>query len=374
MKYIFIILCSVFSICQSQTRNMEYTYDFLDDETKPIYEFWKDYVSLMSEGNPNAKSKWKSNDKDYLVTLSGYTPTLYQMNTYNKLLYIRKIDDDKFELASMFYWIQDDENLNIISVVKYIIQKEDSKLFLKNYLNYSTQNWVKQKIGFIEYYYPENYNFNLKKAKSANKTIGNLNKLFDLNNETIKYYIPEDCDNQSLIIGLDYLPTKGLMKQCGYFDTKNNIVLATSFSGEDYKHELIHLINKKYPNAYYLLLTGLSVYHSSNNANLGKSSKEVLKIFNNFLKENEVELSFTSNFPKINNEIGTEYVIGNILIDTILEKGDLYLLKYTLENITNKEQLTSFIKDQLHIVDEDSFIRMKAIEMQSDNYKFRILL
>lgn len=371
MKFLYIfLLFSNFTF--SQTTSIQYTYDYLDGKTKPIYSFWKKYVELRANNNLSYKNMWENGNEDLLISLSGYSPNFFEMYTNNKLLYIKPIIDNKYEIASMFYWIQDEVNVNLISIVKYIVVYKNGEYKLENFLENSTQNWNKKNVGLINYFYPKDYKFSIKEAKKANKFIYRLNQLFDLNNEKIDYYIAENCDKQTEIIGLDYIATKGLMKECGYFDKNKNILLSTYYAGEFYKHELIHLINKKYINSHYLFLTGLSVYNNSPKASLGKSTKEVFKEFSKFIYEKpDLKLSFTQDFPKINN-IGTEYIISAILVDEVLERGGLELLKEAMNTINSDDQLNDFVENVLNIKDQNEFIRKTSLKFEKDNFKFKI--
>lgn len=372
LSFLFLIF-SIF--CKSQTSSIEYTYNFLDQKTIPVYKFWKQYVEYRATNNELYKSMWKEDEQDLIISASGFNPNLYEMFTKNKLLYIKELPDNKFEVSSMFYWIQDEDNVNLIAIVKYLISKSDDKYYFENYLDYSTKDWKNKSVGFIQYYYPKEYRFNLNKAKKANKIIRNLNKLFDLKETKISYYIAEDCDKQLDKLGITNLATTGLMDQCGYFDKENNILLSTFYAGENYRHEIIHLINKKFPKAHYLLLTGLSVYHNDENANLGRSMKNLMKDFSEYADQNkDYKFAFTGTFPKINNKSGTEYLIGFMLIDKILEVGGKDLLIEALNNIKNNGDLETFIIEKLKVTNEDQLIRNLGKNVSRGHFKFKIEL
>lgn len=165
------------------------------------------------------------------------------------------------------------------------------------------------------------------------------------------------------------------MEECGYFDKENNIVLSTFYAGENYRHEIIHLINKKFPHAHYLLLTGLSVYHNDEKANLGRSIMDLMKDFNEYANQNKgYKFSFTGNFPKINNKSGTEYLIGFMLIDKILEVGGKDLLIESLNKVKNKSDLELFIREKLKVNNEDELIRDLGKKASKIDFKFKIEL
>lgn len=366
----------VFSIfCKSQTSSVEYTYSFLDQKTIPVYNFWKQYVEYRATKNDLYKKMWKEDDQDLIISASGFNPNFFEMYTKNKLLYIKELSDNKFEVSSMFYWIQEEENVNLIAIVKYLITKTGDKYYFENYLDYSTKDWENKSVGLIQYYYPKDYKFNLGNARKANQIIDNLNKLFDLKETKITYYIAENCDKQLEKLGVTNVATTGLMEQCGYFDKENNIVLSTFYAGENYRHEIIHLINKKFPNAHYLLLTGLSVYHNDKNANLGRSMMDLMKDFNEYANQNKgYKFSFTGNFPKINNKSGTEYLIGFMLIDKILEVGGKDLLIESLNKVKNQSDLELFIREKLKVTNEDQLIRDLGKKASKIDFKFKIEL
>ncbi|HEY4539202.1 MAG TPA: hypothetical protein VIG94_04230 [Faecalibacter sp.] len=108
---------------------------------------------------------WKEDDQDLIISASGFNPNFFEMYTKNKLLYIKELSDNKFEVSSMFYWIQEEENVNLIAIVKYLITKTGDKYYFENYLDYSTKDWENKSVGLIQYYYPKDYKFNLANAR-----------------------------------------------------------------------------------------------------------------------------------------------------------------------------------------------------------------
>ena len=59
---------------------------------------------------------------------------------------------------------------------------------------------------------------------------------------------------------MNIFSVKESSEECGYFETK--IFFATEKAGANHYHEITHYINKYFPNANELLLTGISAYIS----------------------------------------------------------------------------------------------------------------
>lgn len=130
-----------------------------------------------------------------------------------------------------------------------------------------------------------------------------------------------------------------------FFDSFNNIVYTTEDAGEFHRHELIHLLNSVYPNAHPILLSGLSVYTNSSNSHLGEP------LLYHFKKlEKRIKLNSTLNLADWDNihhedlESEPYYIIGALLVDCIVEKGGVNLLKESLAYGSRNEDVYHFLK------------------------------
>lgn len=375
-------------ICISQIKVSPYSYpQFLTKERGQIYELWNTYLEKKSANDTTAANLWyptevnEFSNFDILESSSGFTPSLYQLPITNTLLYLKKLNSSTYKITSLFYWLGEQDKLNIFLISNVLAKIDKGNLYLSNYLLYETRTWVNKKVGKINYHYYPEYDFNQKEAEKANETVENINALFSLDNGEIDYYIASDCDEKNKIIGIDYKVTTGVTEECAFFDKKNNIIYTTQHGGENHKHELIHLINKKFPKAHFLLLSGLSVYSNNRNVHIGHSLEECMKILNDNLKSNtNLITNFYDKFPTLkdlNDEIiQADYFYGAVLVDLILEKGGMKLLIDALKTVENDDELKKFINKNLDIDESniDSIIRKKVSELADENFRPKIIL
>jgi hypothetical protein len=223
-----------------------------------------------------------------LITQSEFNPSLYDFNVSAKILYIKKLDGNKYKIHTLFYWISENGELNIMTEADYVAIKENNDFKLSNFLFNATENWKTKIIGAITYHYYPEYIFNEKNALAANKRIANLSKIFDLNPKKLNYYIFENCNQLEEYTGFSYLTTKYLMESCGFYDSANDYLYTTSYEGENYSHEITHIINEKYPDSHYIITTGLAIYSGDNRVHLGHSFYEIFNKFNNYLEKNQM--------------------------------------------------------------------------------------
>ncbi|SFI40217.1 hypothetical protein [Halpernia frigidisoli] len=372
----FLISNIIYSQVSFENSPYEKTYT---TEQNTIAQNWEDYVNSFRENSDGNCIYWKTSDLNktgcnLLQTQGFYNPSLFKLPFKNQILSILKNEDECFELSSIFYMINEKSELNPFAIVKVYVEKIGDNYYFKDNLNRNTKNWESKKVGLINYYFPKTYNFRSKNAEEASKFLNNLNKTFDLDKtNSINYFIAEKCAEVFKISGFDFAPNINTEK-CAFYDIKNDIVYTSKFYGEFHKHELIHLINKKYPQAHYLLNTGLSIYNGGENVHKDYNFKTLLQKFNNYYIQNSnvtLDLFNLNNFEK---DIQIDYLIGAIIDDAILEKGGLTLLKETLTNVKTDEDLYSFIKNNLLNKNESvsDWLKRRAKLMTLKDFKFKI--
>ncbi|WP_141675472.1 hypothetical protein [Formosa haliotis] len=198
-------------------------------------------------------------------------------------------------------------------------------------------------------------------VKNANKFVDNLNRLFDLAEEQIIYYINENCDNIFYSQGYEFVMSMGREpNRCGFFDSINNIVYTIEESGAFHKHELIHLINKKFPKANPILLSGLSIYTDSPNCLLGKPFIYHVGKVQEIIENNpNIDLSNWWDVKRVDSITEPLYVTGAILCDIILEFGGIEFFKDALQSGYEDQDLLNFFDTKMGLTKKDLNIEMK---------------
>ena len=363
-------LCFLLLFCSIHLQAQEYSVNFNVNTDNPdimkIVSVWQSYLKS------NSSDYW---DKDEVKALRNFNvldmsgiinPSLMNWGLSNRILSINRISEDKFLIKSLF----ETDRREIFAITNVIAKKHGDSFSLSNYIFEYTKNWKNTETSNISYYYSAEYNFNNENATQAEAFYSKLCKAFDIKPEQLTYYISKNCDNIYDIIGYDYIFLKGAMAECGYFESNNNFIFATEYAGENHYHEITHVINKYYPNANELLLTGISAYISKEKAHLGKPLIYHTKRVNAYLKKHkELDLSQPSTFYKLDEFTNPQYVIGAVLCDAILEKGGRKKLIDAFRNTKTDEDLIQYFKFNILKKNEDlnTLIRKKIEKYSIEN-------
>lgn len=339
------------------------------------FNLWRNYLlsnpHVINDSpywNKDEKLQWKS--YDFLRSEGYWNPSLYGLELNNIVLSIEEYGDIQI-LNSMFYGFY--ESRFIPYAITKVLVKNNK---LANYTPFYTSSWARKSTKYIDYIYYPKYIFSDEESLEANLYVEKICSLFDINlNHKITYFIAENCDELTKLKGFDYSIGMGRSpNKCAYFDSYNNIVYTYSLAGENHKHELTHLINTKYRDANYLLLSGLSVYNDSENSHLGKSFFYHLVKLSRFIN-NHPEVNFnTLNFDISLENSESTYFIGAMIVHLILKKGGIKLLKKALENLKSNKDLIEFIKTEYKIKDIDSLIKEEIKLSVNNKEKFEFLI
>lgn len=336
-KVLFVVislLLSNFACAQQHTVNFNVDVNNNKD-IKEITNVWHNYL------RSNSKEYWKQEEVKALENFNIQNmpgilnPPLLNWKLNNRILSVVNISNNKYILKSAFF----NNDLEIFALTNVVVEKINAEFKLSNYIYHYTQDWnVKQK-GNIKYIYNLSFKITRSELKSAESFYKNLCEVFNLNVEQVTYFIAEDCDDIYTMLGYDFFVSKGMGMECGYFESQNNFVFATNKGGANHYHELTHFINKFYPKANDLLLTGISAYISKDKAHFGKSLEYHTKRIDSYLKKHpEIDLSSPFDF----------YFMDEETCDLIIErKGKNGLLETFKNNSTNEELLDHLNKDIL---------------------------
>lgn len=367
---LFFILTNNFQIT-AQEISTNIGLDTLSIDRNKIVKLWSNYLkSNPDEINNNPywceKDKIKYKSYDLLKSEGFLSPSLYYFQLSNKILSISETEND-YLIKSAFF---NSETFDIYAITNVVATKINDKFYLTNYQPKLIKDWKTKSVGNITYHYFPEYQFNETKAEEANNYLIKICSVFELKLQKIDYFICRDCEDIFRIKGFDYVLSMGNAKECGFFDSFNNLIYATSFAGENHQHEITHFINNYFPNANELLLTGLSAYWGEENAHKGKPLLFSVKRVNEYLKKHpEIDLNKPNEFWKLDEETNPQYVIGAIICDIAIEKGGINMLQKFLNNSKSDEELLNFIEKELKVKkgDLNKYIRKKIEKISNEN-------
>lgn len=370
MKKLFslLILTFIVNTAFSQKYAVNFGCDTINQDKKQIAQLWFSYLKSNPDSitnnpywNVGEKKKYKSYD---LLKSEGFlNPSLYYFNLHNEILSISKYEDH-YLIRSIFHY--GTNPINVMAITNVVAIKENDKYVLANYTPYYTKDWNTTSVGLISYRYFPGYEFNREKAKEANLFLQTVCKVFDLPEESITYYIARDCDDVHRTKGFDFVITMGGNTDCGFFDDYNNIIYATALAGENHQHELIHIINKHYPNAHSYLLVGISSYWGDDTAHAAKPLIYHIKRLNSYLKQHpEIDLNHLNSkeASMMDFETNPMYVYGALLIDIILKRSGTEGLRKVMLKKMSDEELIRFYRKELNTDDLNKYFRNKIDEL-----------
>lgn len=372
---LFIALLSLSS--SAQQFHINFGVDTLDEDKKQAAHLWMDYLhsnpdSLYDNVYWNFQEKLRYKRFDLLNAGGIVSPSLYAfLKRYdNTVLSIQRLSKDTLLLRSMFYRPTSNAILAITQILA-IQTAEGWKL--GNYLPYHSRNWKVQTVGKIRYHYPPSYTFRPEQATKAHLFLQEMGRRFDSPYDSIDYYIAEDCDGIYRLRGYDFGFNMGNAGNCGFIDEANDLYFATATSGEFHQHELMHLINKQYPKAHWLWLSGLAAYYGGENAHHGKPLIHHIKRVNEFLQKHpEIDLNKPTAFYQLDAATNPQYVIGALLCEKAFKEGGLPLMKTILvedSKDSSDEVLQQQIAKKLKIKSGklDTYLRQRIAELVAAN-------
>ncbi|WP_404986648.1 hypothetical protein ACI513_06330 [Chryseobacterium sp. M5] len=340
-KNILFFLIYTTSYFNSQTYTTNFNVNIENKDVKTIVDLWQSYLKT------NSKEYWNiAETKDLknfnILNIEGViNPSLMNWNFSNHILSVNPLSEDSYLIKSIF----EGENKSVFAIANVLAKRENGNYKLSNYLFDYTKSWKSHSSSNITYFYRPDYILNQEEVSQAEKFYSELCKTFNLKPEKLTYFIAKDCDNIYDILGYEYIFSKGMSKECGYYEIQNNFIFATENAGANHYHEITHFINKSYPNANYLLLTGISAYLSGEKAHFGKSLVYHTKRVHEYLEKNkEINLSNPFEFYKLDENTNPQYVIGGLLCDLIIERKGKNRLIEAFSNTKSDEDLLKFLQ------------------------------
>lgn len=363
-RFLSLICLCIYVVTYSQTYTTNFNVDTSNSEIEKISSLWHTYLKTPS------KKFWKTEEVASLNNFniqnmpSILNPPLLDWKLNNRILSISDLAENKYLLKSVFY----NNDLELFAITNILIEKIENEYKLSNYIYHHTKEWKTHKQSNIKYVYTPSFKLKKIEVKKVEKFYNKLCEVFNVTPEPITYFIAEDCDAIYTLLGYDFFISKGMGNECGYFESENNFIFATKTGGANHYHELTHFINKFYPNANSLLLTGLSAYISKDKAHFGKPLEYHIKRVNEYLQSHpHIDLSNPFEFNYIDEETNPQYVIGALLCDLIIEKegkdgllkvfqnygSNEELLDYLNKNILDNKSLNKVLKDKIHTLSKD---------------------
>lgn len=201
--------------------------------------------------------------------------------------------------------------------------KEDGNWVFENLIVEISKNWSSKKMGFIEYIYPPNHQFDVEEAKLGQKFCTEIIQRFNPNfNGSLNYYVSSSIDDMGLLENFDYYfvgITTGKARESMILSAKGN---------EHYPHEFVHKLLPQNPNRGHVIEEGLATFLGTK-----EDQKEFSSIMSKLatdVKENSEKYNFKSvvSQSEMFNGYQTAYPAGAAICELIYNQlGDEGLIQ-----------------------------------------------
>ena len=212
-------------------------------------------------------------------------------------------------------------------------KKKDNKEYrLFNPLHVLTKDWRHDRIGPIDYYYPQDYYLNRKTAQSMVLFCKNLRGKYNLEDvEPISFYITRNENELAEILGLDFI----LAPPPGMSHAKNAQIFS-ALGDEYYSHEIVHVYFRDY-RPHFVLTEGMATYAGGS---MKKSFKDLVDELAVYLEQNDT-ITF-QNFldtPVLKGSNTLYYTVGAVLCRMAKQAGGNKAVVELMKSGQSTEQL-----------------------------------
>lgn len=238
--------------------------DTTNSNVKEVLGLYENYINSQPDSiydNPYWNSEEKARFKDFdfsrISIYNGinssqlfriYTPFVLSIEPINEKYQIRVLYSNSATeppyVGSKVWCIH---KLNAI--------REKGTWRLENLLADKTRNWMKKQVGFVEYIFPREYQFNTERANKAlvfcNEMVRRFNPEF---NESFRFYLANGIDDMGELENFDYIfsgVTTGKAREGMILSSKGD---------EFYPHEFIHKLLPVNENRGHVIEEGLATF------------------------------------------------------------------------------------------------------------------
>jgi len=382
-----------------RTVRMNPVLDTTNSEFKEIFYFWKKYIDelniknirtggLLNNMDDGLKSYWNEkeigsyNFADSYYSFMSSIGNVWYTNDIEYFLGVAKRDTNLFELKTIFMTRDESFFKGFPSIMITVpVRKTNGSLKLENQFSFYKNQLKKRVFSNITYYYPETYEFNDSIADLLNQRVEAFKRNFKIiNYDTLTYLVANNKTEISKWFGIDYynydfISTSNTI-QGGYI-INNNIILSGG-GGENYLHEIIHLLLSDSEHGRYILFEeGLACYFSEHVGKPYPFHMSRLKIFlqqntwidlskslNGYNKDSIGNIIYLPQCANYNMQLiryrdtastyNFQYMIHAVICDIAFRMGDFYKVKeLLLANADNEVDFYRNVQDILGIKQND---------------------
>lgn len=368
-------------------RNIQ-TREYLDTTSvvfQDIYQLWKSYGDDMWSNNflgtnIDTKKYWAESE----IEEYGDGFNLHQLFAPNYFIFaefftgINKRNDTLYELQTSFHsnYLTTYDLCYVITVP--VIKTKDGYKFT-NKFSFNKKNLKKEKIDFVEFYYPKDYSLNKKQVKKTIKKVELFAKNIGLKEiKPIKYYLQNTYTDLLYSFGIttdlgDYCIADNIANE-GRAYYKARLITYTK-GGENTIHEFIHIIIQdiRNNNNYCFFDEGVCSYFGEMNSlpysfqikklkdflnnntkvNLSQDLTNAYKISKNQYTSDTTGQENNMKFWMTGDSTNYSYIIMATICDIAFRQGGYDKVKKMIIDAKDGEEMYGVIEKHLGIKRED---------------------
>jgi hypothetical protein len=341
-----------------------------DPEIIAIRELWKAYVGECVRNKDSAfKKYWNSIELElgYTDIVMDELPiySLGELVTFE----IKKETNGFYRIRSKVLPLDPSDKI-VYAIFNIYAKKSESAYKLYNQFFFTKSKLKYFQSGNIDYYYPGNYNFIIKKAKETADFYSNISMLYgNAKKSRITYIIGNTFNEANSFVGFDSSIISSTSPYAGHSIRNQNIILSCR---EDHLHEIVHAVFfPLFPKAPALFHEGIATYYGGTaGQSYSNNLVQLKKMINN---KPDIDLSKIDDLNNVlDNGSNYFYTIGAIFIDMALKIGGpkkvLALFQDSVSDPLNSEDPFPAIKKDFGIEKDqiDSFLK-KYVHDYKDN-------
>ena len=318
-------------------------------EVREVLELYENYINSKPDvisDNPF----WNNKEKDQYKDFDFSRKTLYNgMNSeqvfriYKPFVLSVELKKDKYQIRVM-YSNNTTEPPYIGSKVWCIHKlnaiREGGEWKLENLAVGKTKNWNKKKVGFIEFIYSNEHEFNEAQARKSfafcNEIVDTYNPNF---NSSFKYYLASDIDEMGELENFDYYfvgITTGKSREK---------MIVSSIGSEFYPHEFIHQLLPQNKSRGYVIEEGLATFLGTKE-NLHEYKQIMHKLAKDFNKRESYSLKNILNNRTKWNGYPTAYSGGALICEVIYSrKGEAGINEFARGKTGDYDEIIDLTKN-----------------------------
>lgn len=351
---------------------------------KEILHFWQDYqndlLKAYKDTTIDTKKYWVDSEIENYKTPDLYLSFAPYHMLSEYLLGIEKRNDTLYEIKSVYYSVYPPQKKDINTIFSILVVQTAKGYKLYNKFTSNKTQLHRKDVGWIQFYYSNQYTFNNQEAKKTYSKVNQFAIELGLKKiSPVKYYLCPTYSDMLNMFGInivvdDFISTNKIRKR-GWALHDSRQILYTQ-GGEQLIHEIIHILiyDIRQSNKEINFDEGICCYFGDHQGFLFPFHAKRLKEFLNQNQQIDLSINLTgayldNNQKYTHNSTGEEsqyeimwycddttnymYIIMGVICEIAYKKGGMKLVKQMIIEAKNGDEMYSVIEKNIDIQRKD---------------------